>query len=95
MVRLNLLVVALFFVDTAVFAVPSNQADSANITLAGVATCSVKDFGAAGDGRADDTAATVAPEAYSIDIIVRNPDRIMMTVRFRVVRVSHTCKGYP
>ena len=38
MVRQNLLVAALFFVATAVFAaVPSNQADSINIALAGIA----------------------------------------------------------
>jgi len=70
MVRQNLLVAALFFVATAVFAaVPSNQADSINIALAGVAApplllsqenAGVKDFGAAGDGRADDTVAIEA-----------------------------------
>ena len=80
MVRQNLLVAALFFVATAMFAVgPSNQADSVNIALAGVAapplllslapavtrvqaqeSAGVKDFGAAGDGRTDDTAAIEA-----------------------------------
>ena len=70
MVRKNLLIAALFFVTTAVFAaVPPNQADSINIALAGVAapplllsqeSAGVKDFGAAGDGRADDTAAIEA-----------------------------------
>ena len=82
MVRQNLLVVALFFVASTVFAVPSNQADSINTMPAGVVvsplllspapaspdasrgggqeSAGVKDFGAVGDGRADDTAAIEA-----------------------------------
>jgi hypothetical protein len=55
------LIAVLFFVSAAAFAAePSNQADSVSTALAGVVTHSVKDFGAVGDGRVDDTAAIEA-----------------------------------
>jgi hypothetical protein len=57
-VRRNYLVLAYcFVVGTSVAAVPSTQA---NKTLNTLATRSVKDFGAVGDGKADDTAAIEA-----------------------------------
>ncbi|MFB0554442.1 MAG: right-handed parallel beta-helix repeat-containing protein [Phycisphaerae bacterium] len=55
------LIAVLFFVATAIFAAePSKQPDSVNTLLSGVAAGSVKDFGAVGDGRVDDTAAVEA-----------------------------------
>jgi len=59
--RKNFPVLILFFVITAAFAAgPSYKSDSISTALAGVVARSVKDFGAAGDGRADDTAAIEA-----------------------------------
>jgi len=70
MLRKNFLIAVLFFLATTVFAAgPSNQADSVNTMPAGVAapplllsqeSAGVKDFGAVGDGRVDDTAAVEA-----------------------------------
>ncbi len=43
----------------------------------------------------DLTLAPIAPEAHPIDIVVSDPDRIMMTMRFRIVRMPHTSKRPP
>jgi hypothetical protein len=42
---------------------------------------------------ADFPIAAVAPETYAADVIVRNPNRIVVTVGFRIVWMAHTCEG--
>ncbi len=54
-------VLLLLFITTAAFAAePSSRADSGNTIPAGIAAGSVKEFGAVGDGKTDDTAAIEA-----------------------------------
>ncbi len=56
--RKNLLVVSLFFLtNTAFAALPSSRADLVSTTLGAIVARSVKDYGAVGDGKANDTAA--------------------------------------
>lgn len=59
--RKNLLVVSLFFLTTTAFAnVPSSRAASVSAALEALVARSVKDYGAIGDSKADDTAAIEA-----------------------------------
>jgi len=59
--RKNLLVVSLFFLTTTAFAnVPSSRAASVSAALEAIVARSVKDYGAIGDGKTNDTAAIQA-----------------------------------
>ena len=70
MVRQKLFVLALFFVTTVAFiAIQSNQADSVNKTLTGLNICSIKDFGAVGDGKVDDTVAIEVAVRASMGVV--------------------------
>ena len=61
MLRKNLVVVSLFFLTTTAFAnVPSSRAASVSAALEAIVARSVKDYGAIGDGKTNDTAAIQA-----------------------------------